>query len=194
MVGVERRLLRGDDGLDRHACLLRADVQLRDRRHDVHLPLTALGLAGDDDGILRVKRAELFRNVRVVCVVVFIPPGHAQPLELAHLTPAGVRLERADALRHDRCEPLGQRGEVYFLAQLEIHQLTHAPDADGQRQQDGDECVGIEALGIFQRAVGAQKHALHRAHEVEVRDIDRAASLFKAQSQLFRHRTCPLPS
>ena len=45
VVGVERRLLCGDNGLNRHEPHLRAHVQLRDRGHDVHLPFPALGLA-----------------------------------------------------------------------------------------------------------------------------------------------------
>ena len=151
-----------------------------------------------------LKKAQAQRFRIIVTDGVFSMDGNAAPLDeicrLARQYDALVMVDECHsagvlgATGRGITELYDLRGEVDILAQLEIHEFAHAPDADGQRQQDGNERVRIEAFGIFQRAVRAQKHALHRAHEVKVRDIDRAAGLFKPQSQLFRHRTCPLPS
>ena len=102
------------------------------------------------------------------------------------------RLEDAEALRQHAAQPVRQAVRLAVAAELKVQQLTDALRPHRERQRERHYRVRIEALRVAQQDIRAQKGALERAHEIEVRQELRPSRL-REQKPPLKHRTRLLP-
>ena len=74
---------------------------------------------------------------------------------------------------------LNDAAAVGILRHLEVQQLAVAGLAHRQRQDDGDDGVGVEALGVPDVQLRPGKGPLHRAQQIQVGDVGRRPLLDK---------------
>ena len=113
--------------------------------------------------------------------------------QLPHRPQGGIAVQDPQPLRQAAVELFGQARPVGVLGHLKVQQLTVAGLAHRQRQHDGDDGMGMEALGVPDIQLRPGKGPLHRPQQVQIGDIGRRALLHKQQSQL-RHRISLLPA
>ena len=125
-----------------------------------------LGSAGGDAGV--VLKGDIRPEIRQVA------DGAGRRIAVQHAETGG----------HTGVELFGDAAAVGVLGDLEVQELTVAGLAHGQGQDDGDDGMGVVALGVLDVQLGAGKGALEGAEQVQVGDIGGLGLLDEQDTEL----------
>ena len=104
-----------------------------------------------------------------------------------------IAVQHAETGGHTGVELFGDAAAVGVLGDLEVQELTVAGLAHRQGQDDGEDGMGMVALGVLDVQLRAGKGTLERPHQIQVGDVGGLGLLDKQQTQL-RHRISLLPA
>ena len=127
------------------------------------------------------RRERRLRPIRDTAVIFQRHLG-LQICQMLHLDRAFVSPQHTDANGHRPVQQLRQLGQICrAVLNFKIQDLAPALHADRQRQRDGHIGPRTETLRVPDQDIRAAERALENAHQVEMREIDRVAGLFKQQ-------------
>ena len=173
--------------------LIRRHRRPADHGGNIHVSqFLALGALLDHQRIPGEQRLQLLSGaLRHSCVVL---QRHVRPkaVQLPDGAFCLIAVQHTDTGGHTGIELVRNTAAVRVLGDLEIQQLTIAALSHRQRQDNGQDGMGVIALRVANVQLRAGKAPLEGAHQIKVGDIRRLRFLDKQQSQL-RHRTSLLP-
>ena len=155
-------------------------IRPKDHGRNIHIRhVLALGALLDNKLPAAQQLLQSMSRIFRYATVIFQCDLCPQRSQLPYWALGLVAILHMQPLGHTLIELFGNASAIGFLGHLKIQQLALAALPHGQGQDDGDDGMGMVAVAVLDVQLRPGKGALHRAQQIQVRDVSRRAFLDK---------------